>query len=314
MVEQPTWTCGRSDPSTSPWSASGPTTSDSVCTRTTSRPVVEAALDAGINFFDTADSYGDSEERLGRALGGHRDEVVIGTKFGSAVGRDGTGGAAPGYVRQAVERSLGRLGTDRIDLYQLHRPDPQTPIADTLGTLHDLVREGKVREIGCSNFSAAQLREADAAAPDGGPRFVSVQNHYNLVHREDEREVLPECERLGLAYLPYFPLASGLLTGKYTRGEAPPDGTRLQRWGDRADGILTERNFDIAGELQSWAGDRGHSLLDVAVAWLLSKPVVASVIAGATKAGQVRANADAGQWRLSADEVADVEALAPIDS
>ena len=181
-------------------------------------PVVEAALDAGINFFDTADSYGDSEERLGRALGGHRDEVVIGTKFGSAVGRDGTGGAAPGYVRQAVERSLARLGTDRIDLYQLHRPDPQTPIADTLGTLHDLVREGKVREIGCSNFSAAQLREADAAAPDGGPRFVSVQNHYNLVHREDEREVLPECERLGLAYLPYFPLASGLLTGKYTRG------------------------------------------------------------------------------------------------
>jgi aryl-alcohol dehydrogenase-like predicted oxidoreductase len=277
-------------------------------------PVVEAALDAGINFFDTADSYGDSEERLGRALGGHRDEVVIGTKFGSAVGRDGTGGAAPGYVRQAVERSLSRLGTDRIDLYQLHRPDPQTPIADTLGTLHDLVREGKVREIGCSNFSAAQLREADAAAPDGGPRFVSVQNHYNLVHREDEREVLPECERLGLAYLPYFPLASGLLTGKYTRGEAPPDGTRLQRWGDRADGILTERNFDIAGELQSWAGDRGHSLLDVAIAWLLSKPVVASVIAGATKAGQVRANADAGQWRLSADEVADVEALAPIDS
>ena len=277
-------------------------------------PVVEAALDAGINFFDTADSYGDSEERLGRALGGHRDEVVIGTKFGSPVGRDGTGGAAPGYVRQAVERSLARLGTDRIDLYQLHRPDPQTPIADTLGTLHDLVREGKVREIGCSNFSAAQLREADAAAPDGGPRFVSVQNHYNLVHREDEREVLPECERLGLAYLPYFPLASGLLTGKYTRGEAPPDGTRLQRWGDRADGILTERNFDIAGELQSWAGERGHSLLDVAIAWLLSKPVVASVIAGATKAGQVRANADAGQWRLSADDVADVEALAPIDT
>jgi aryl-alcohol dehydrogenase-like predicted oxidoreductase len=272
---------------------------------------VEAALDAGITFFDTADSYGDSEERLGQALGRHRDEVVIGTKFGSPVGAGGTGGAAPGYVIEAVERSLRRLGTDHIDLYQLHRPDPATPIADTLGALDGLVHQGKVRQIGCSNFSAEQLREAEAAAGPGGTRFVSVQNHYNLVHREDEAEVIPECRQLGLAYLPFFPLASGLLTGKYTRGEAPPEGTRLQRWGDRAAGFLTDRNFDIADALSAWAADRGHSLVDLAFAWLKARDVVASVIAGATTAEQVRTNAAAGTWNLTPGEVAEVDALAP---
>jgi aryl-alcohol dehydrogenase-like predicted oxidoreductase len=274
-------------------------------------PVVEAALDAGITFFDTADSYGDSEERLGQALGRHRDEVVIGTKFGSPVGAGGTGGAAPGYGIEAVERSLRRLGTDHIDLYQLHRPDPATPIADTLGALDGLVHQGKVRQIGCSNFSAEQLREAEAAAGPGGTRFVSVQNHYNLVHREDEAEVIPECRQLGLAYLPFFPLASGLLTGKYTRGEAPPEGTRLQRWGDRAAGFLTDRNFDIADALSAWAADRGHSLVDLAFAWLKARDVVASVIAGATTAEQVRTNAAAGTWNLTPGEVAEVDALAP---
>jgi aryl-alcohol dehydrogenase-like predicted oxidoreductase len=214
-------------------------------------------------------------------------------------------------VVQAIERSLRRLGTDRVDLYQLHRPDPRTPIADTLGALDDLVRQGKVVEIGCSNFSAEQLRQAEAAVAPGGARFVSVQNQYNLVHREDEREVLPECERLGLAYLPYFPLASGLLTGKYTKGEEPPEGTRLKRWGDRASGVLTDRNFDVIEALGAWASERGHSLLDLAFAWLAANDVVASVIAGATTVDQVRANASAGAWVLSAEERAEVDALAP---
>jgi aryl-alcohol dehydrogenase-like predicted oxidoreductase len=272
-------------------------------------PVVDAALAAGINFFDTSDSYRDSEEKLGRALGRRRDEVVIGTKFGSPVGRDGTGGAAPEYLRQAVERSLQQLGTDRIDLYQLHRPDPDTPIADTLGVLDELVRDGKVREIGCSNFSVDQLRQAEAAVAPGGARFVSVQNNYNLLHRADERDVLPECRRSGLAYLPYFPLASGLLTGKYRRGEKPAEGTRLQRWG--ADS-LTDENFDTLDDLTAWAAARDHSLLDLAFAWLVANPLVASVIAGATHADQVRANVAAGAWRLSPDEVAEVNSLAPM--
>ena len=275
-------------------------------------PVVNGALDAGINFFDTSDSYGESEERLGRALGGHRDEVLIGTKFGSPVGEGGTGGAAPGYVREAVERSLRRLETDRIDLYQLHRPDPLVPIADTLGVLDELVHEGKVREIGCSNFSAEMLQEAEDAVAPGRSRFVSVQNQYNLLHRSDELEVLPLCLRLGVAYLPYFPLASGMLTGKYTRGEPPPPGTRLQRWGDRGSGVLSERNFDVTEALGTWAGDRGHTLLELAIAWLAARSPVASVIAGATTVEQVRANAAAAGWQLSPEEVAEVDALAPI--
>jgi aryl-alcohol dehydrogenase-like predicted oxidoreductase len=275
-------------------------------------PVVNGALDAGINFFDTSDSYGESEERLGRALGGHRDEVLIGTKFGSPVGEGGTGGAAPAYVREAVERSLRRLETDRIDLYQLHRPDPLVPIGDTLGLLDELVHEGKVREIGCSNFSAEMLQEAEDAVAPGRSRFVSVQNQYNLLHRSDELEVLPLCLRLGVAYLPYFPLASGMLTGKYTRGEPPPPGTRLQRWGDRGSGVLSERNFDVTEALGTWAGDHGHTLLELAIAWLAARSPVASVIAGATTVEQLRANAAAAGWQLSPEEVAEVDALAPM--
>ena len=276
--------------------------------------VVNAALEMGITFFDTSDSYGDSEERLAKAIGSHRDEVVIATKFGSPVGKDGTGGAAPSYVRDAVERSLRQLGTDRIDLYQLHRPDPQTPIVDTLGVLDDLVHQGKVREIGCSNFSAKLLREANEGVPAERARFVSVQNHYNLLNREDEREVLPECRRLGLAYLPFFPLASGMLTGKYTKGEAPASGTRMHRWGSRASGVLSDQNFEVVDALSAWAASHDHSLLDLAFAWLLEKPVIPSVIAGATKADQVRANVAAGGWHLSAEEAAEVDALAPINT
>jgi aryl-alcohol dehydrogenase-like predicted oxidoreductase len=271
-------------------------------------PVMDAALETGINFFDTSDSYGDSEERLGRALGGRRDQVLIATKFGSPVrGEEGTGGARPEYVRSALEASLRRLGTDRIDLYQIHRPDPETPIGDTLAVLDDAVKAGKVREIGCSNFSAAQLREAEAAAGDAS--FVSVQNHYNLLNRDDEAEVLPLCEELGLAYLPFFPLASGLLTGKYRRGEDPAEGTRLQRWGGRATGMLTEENFDKVDALTAWAEKQGHTILDLAFAWLLARPVVSSVIAGATKVDQVEANAAAGAWTLTSDELAEVNAL-----
>jgi aryl-alcohol dehydrogenase-like predicted oxidoreductase len=272
-------------------------------------PVVGAALDAGINFFDTSDSYGESEARLGKALGRHRDEVVIATKFGiPLMGEEGSGGARPEYVRRAVDASLRRLGTDRIDLYQLHRPDPLTPISDTLGALAEAVHAGKVREIGCSNFSAAQLREAQAAAGDR-PRFVSVQNHYNLLNREDEDEVLPTCEELGIEYLPFFPLASGVLTGKYARGEKPPHGTRLERWGERAASLLDDATFDKVDALSGWAAKRDHSLLDLAFAWLTSRPVVASVIAGATKPEQVVANVSAGEWRLSPEEVAEVNAL-----
>jgi aryl-alcohol dehydrogenase-like predicted oxidoreductase len=190
--------------------------------------VVGASLEAGISFFDTADSYGNtnSEEYLGRALGSRRDEVVIATKFGSRIDEERQG-ARPEYVRQAAEDSLRRLGTDRIDLYQLHKPDPEVPISETLGALDDLVRAGKVREIGCSNFSADQLREAEDAVSGGSARFVSVQNEYSIMHREPEHEVIPECERLDLALIPYFPLASGLLTGKYRKGQPLPEGTRL---------------------------------------------------------------------------------------
>ncbi len=272
-------------------------------------PVVDRAIEAGINFFDTADSYGASEERLGQALKGRRDQVLIATKFGSPMG-EGKGGASPAYVRAAAERSLRKLGTDRIDLYQLHRPDPNTPIAETLGALGELVAEGKVREIGCSNFTAAMLEEANQAVADGAPKFVSVQNHYNLLHRDDEHEAIPACQKLGLAYLPFFPLASGLLTGKYTRGQAPPEGTRMHRWGERAAGVLTDANFDVVDRLTAWAEDHGHSILDLAIAWLASKPFVASVIAGATKPEQVSANAAASDWILSDTEIAEVDALA----
>lgn len=274
------------------------------------REVVEAALDAGVTLLDTADVYGDglSEEYLGRILEGRRDRVVVATKFGSGVGGGKSGGGRPEYVRQMVEGSLRRLRTDRIDLYQMHQPDGSTPIADTLGVLGDLMREGKVRELGCSNFSAEQIREAESAVLAGARRFVSVQNELNLLDRDDELDGLRESERLGLAYLPYFPLASGRLTGKYHRGEPVPEGSRLAGWSEevRAE-LLTDATFDQIDRLARFAGDRGHALLELAFAWLLAERPVASVIAGATTAEQVRANVGASTWRLSDEELAALE-------
>jgi aryl-alcohol dehydrogenase-like predicted oxidoreductase len=275
--------------------------------------VVGAALDAGINFFDTADIYcsGKSEEFLGRALGARRSAIVLATKFGMKFDEHRSG-AKPAYVRQALEDSLRRLGTDYIDLYQLHQPDPATPIADTLGALDDLVKAGKVREIGCSNFSAAQLREAGLAAvpavdQKSGARFASVQNNYSLMHREPEAEVLPECERERIAFIPYFPLANGLLSGKYRRGEPLPSGSR------GADGfgpkMFTDGNLAKAEALADYADRRGRTLLELAISWLVAHRPVASVIAGARTAVQVRANAVAAGWRLSASEMSEVTKL-----
>ena len=269
--------------------------------------VVHAALDAGIDFFDTAELYGEglSEEFLGRALRGRRQDAIIATKFGHKSGHPKNGGH-PDNVRRAADASLKRLGTDHIDLYQLHSPDPLIPIADTLGALDELRRQGKVREIGCSNFSAAQLREAESAVQRGHARFVSVQNEYSLIHREPEAEVLAECERAGVAFIPYFPLASGLLTGKYRRGKALPTGTRLGAGSD----ILSDENLQLVEELIQFAESKHHSVLELAFAWLLAHPVVASVIAGATKPEQVRANAAAASWKLEPEARAAVEALA----
>jgi len=276
-----------------------------------SAAVIHAALDAGINFFDTADIYGktQSEQFVGRALGPRRDQVVVATKFGMPVDEKRRG-ARPEYVRQAIEDSLHRLGTDRIDLYQIHQPDPTVPIADTLGALDGLVKAGKVREIGCSNFSADQLREAEAAVRPGAARFVSVQNEYSLLHREPEREVIPTCEKLGIAFTPYFPLASGLLTGKYRRGQAPPQGTRLAP-GGRFQDTLNENNLAIVESLIAFAESRGHTLLELAMSWLAMQPTVASVIAGATSPQQVRANAAAAGWRLSQAELAELDKIVP---
>jgi aryl-alcohol dehydrogenase-like predicted oxidoreductase len=273
--------------------------------------VVRAALDEGVTFFDTADIYGGtrSEEYLGRALGGQRGDVVLATKFGMKVD-DERRGARPEYVRRAVEDSLRRLGTDYIDLYQLHQPDPTVPITDTLGALDELVRAGAVREIGCSNFSAKQVREAEAAVRPRAPRFVSVQNQFSMLHREPEEDgVLEECERLGLAFLPFFPLESGLLTGKYRKGQAAPPETRLAEDRYRAR-FLSDARLDAVEELAAFAEGRGHTILELAFAWLLAHRPVASVIAGATRPEQVRANAAAAAWRLTAAELSEVDTIA----
>lgn len=275
----------------------------------TTAAVIRAALDAGITFFDTADIYGAtrSEEFIRRALGTRREEVVIATKFGMAVD-DRRRGARPEYVLQAAEDSLRRLGTDRIDLYQLHQPDPSVPIQDTLGALNDLVRAGKVREIGCSNFSVEQLREAEAADHPGAAHFASVQNEYNLLHREPERDVIPECRRFGMALLPFFPLAGGLLTGKYRQGRPLPEGSRLAAV-ERFAKTATERNLAMVESLLQFATVRGHTLLDLTMSWLATRPTVASVIAGASSAKQVKLNAAAVNWRLTAEDLAEVDVI-----
>jgi len=275
--------------------------------------VVEAALDAGINFFDTADVYGStrSEELLGKALGPRRKDVLVATKFGIAIDEQRPGGASPAYLRRALEDSLQRLGTDYVDLYQLHRPDPSVPIAETLDALNELVRQGKVREIGSSNFSAEQIREAERLVAPGQARFVSVQNEYSLLERSVEREVLAEIARQRQVLLPYFPLASGLLSGKYRPGQYPEGARLVSRDFNLGERFLTPRNLDVVAGLTRFAEARGKTLLELAVSWLLANGSVASVIAGATSAEQVRANAHASAWQLTATELREVSALAP---
>jgi len=274
-----------------------------------SHEVVNAALDAGINFFDTADMYanGKSEELLGQALGRRRSDVIIATKFGQVMEGQGRG-ARPEYIRKAFQASLRRLKTDYVDLYQLHLPDPDVPIAETLGALDELVKAGQVREIGCSNFSAEQLRQAEAAssARPGSARFVSVQNEYSLLHREPEDGVLAECKREGLAFLPFFPLKSGLLTGKYRKGKPIPEGTRVAKF-ERYRQLLTDENLDKVESLIDFAESRGHTLLELAFSWLLAHGVVSSVIAGATSAQQVRDNAGASTWKLTAGDLEEID-------
>jgi aryl-alcohol dehydrogenase-like predicted oxidoreductase len=265
--------------------------------------VIDAALEAGVTLFDTADIYGQgtSEEFIGRALEGRRDRVLIATKFGKPMDeRPEERRGNPDYIRAAVEDSLSRLRTDVIDVYQMHEPDTVTPIEETLGALNDLVHEGKVRWIGSSNFSADQIEAAEEVARGAGfHRFVSAQNHYSLVERAVEDEVLPACEKLGIGFLPYFPLASGLLTGQYQRGEQATEGRLAGR-------EIPEERWDRAEALQRYADERDVSLLEVAIGGLLAMPAVTCVIAGATKPEQVRANVAAGAWEPSAD---DVEAL-----
>jgi aryl-alcohol dehydrogenase-like predicted oxidoreductase len=272
------------------------------------RAVVDAALKHGVTFFDTADVYGRgaSEEYLGDVLEGRRDQVVLATKFGMDMG-DGKGPrGSRDYVMQAVEASLRRLRTDVIDVYWYHRPDGVTPIADTLGALDELVRGGTVRAIGGSNFDAQQIEEADAVAKEHGyTPFTAIQNEYSLLVRDVEDEVLPACERLGLGFVPYFPLASGLLTGKYRPGEAGPAGARLSE----RDEIASEEQFELVAALERYAEDRGVSLLEVAIGALLAQPVVSSVIAGATKPEQIEANAAAGRWIPEGDDVSALQDL-----
>jgi aryl-alcohol dehydrogenase-like predicted oxidoreductase len=269
--------------------------------------VIDAALEAGVTFFDTANSYGNgggSEEIIGRALAGRRDQVVLATKFGYDLGDGETARGSRTYIRKAFEASLRRLQTDRIDLYQYHRPDGVTPIEETLRALHELVQEGAVRAIGSSNFTPAMVEEAHAIAGEQGlTPFVSEQSEYSWLVRDAEEELLPVCERLGIGFIPYFPLASGLLTGKYRRGEPAPEGTRLHGR------ELEDARLDRVERLEAFASERGVTLLEVAIGGLLAQPAVASVIAGATKPEQVRANAKAGDWEPSADDLAVLRSL-----
>jgi aryl-alcohol dehydrogenase-like predicted oxidoreductase len=271
-----------------------------------SRPVIDAALDAGVTFFDTADVYGNrggSEEIIGRALEGRRDRVVLATKFGHDVGLGNEPRGSRRYIRTAIEASLRRLRTDRIDLYQYHRPDGVTPLEETLGALEELVQEGKVRAIGSSNFTAAMVEEAHgiAAARELTP-FATEQSQYSWLRREAEDELLPACARLGVGFIPYFPLTSGLLTGKYRKGEPPPEGTRLHGR------ELDEADLDRVERLQAFARERGIGLLDVAIGGLAAQPGVASVITGATTAEQIRSNAAAGAWEPSAADLDELRA------
>ncbi len=272
-----------------------------------SRAVIDAALDAGVTFLDTADVYGNrggSEKIIGRALGARRDHVVLATKFGQDLGDGETARATRAYIRKAVEASLRRLQTDRIDLYQYHRPDGVTPLEETLEALHELVQEGTVGAIGSSNFTSALVDEAAAIAAERGlTPFVSEQSQYSWLRRSAEDELLPACERHGVGFIPYFPLASGLLTGKYAKDEPPAEGTRL--YGRE----LAADDLDAVERLRAFGARHGVSLLEVAIGGLAAVPGVVSVISGATKPEQVRANAAAGAWEPSAEQLAELRAL-----
>ena len=280
-----------------------------------SAAVVDAALEHGIDFFDTADVYGAglSEEYLGKALRGRRDRVVIATKFGApGSAEDGLARGGAAWIERAAERSLARLGTDRIDLYQIHFPDPDVGIDETLGALDRLVRAGKVREVGCSNFGSTRIDEAArTAGARGFTPFVSVQNRYSVLTRDPEPKVVPACRKHGLALIPYFPLESGLLTGKYRRDVPLPDGTRLAAMPeDQRQRFLANDALARAEALRAYAEERGRTLLELAISWLLASDVVGSVIAGATRPEQLAANAAACSWRMSQEERAAIAAAA----
>jgi aryl-alcohol dehydrogenase-like predicted oxidoreductase len=273
------------------------------------RAVVDAALDAGVTLFDTADVYGGkggSESLLGEVLEGRRERVVLATKFGQDMGDGTEARGSRAYIHKAIDASLRRLRTETVDLYQYHTPDNVTPFEETFSALDELVRAGKVRYVGHSNLNAAQVEEVDAMCRERGfTRPVSAQNQYSLLRREAEEDLLPTCERLGVGVLPFFPLSSGLLTGKYRRGQPRPPGTRLS---DR-EGVFTDETFDRLEALEEFAQVRGLTLLQVAIGGLLAQPVIASVIAGATKPEQARANVEAAEWEPTADDVAELSSL-----
>ena len=281
-----------------------------------SRKVVHKALDLGITLFDTADTYGNfggSETCLGEILGAKRKEIVLASKFGMAMNAEGTiKGASRRYIMSEVEASLKRLKTDWLDLYQLHAPDPLTPIEETLRALDDLVRQGKVRYIGCSNLPSWQVVEAEWTSKHLGlASFVSAQDEYSLVVRHIDRELVPALQAYDIGLLPFFPLASGLLTGKYKRNAPMPPGTRLTNTQRLADRFLTEMNWQIAEKLSDFAASRGKSLLELAFSWLACRPQVASVIAGATKPEQIEANVKAADWVLTPAEMAEIDRITP---
>ena len=278
-----------------------------------SAAVVDRALELGVNFFDTADIYGGgrSEEFLGAALGDRRKNVVVTTKFAVPTGEGPLNrGASRRYIIQEVEASLRRLGSDWIDLYQVHFPDTTTPLDETMRALDTLVRDGKVRYIGCSNFAAWQLVEAQwIARTEHLTPFISAENEYSLLNRRIERELVPACKQYDVGVLPYFPLASGFLTGKYRPGEPPPAGSRLALWGARGQAFMSERNFAVLEKLETFAQSRERTVLELALGWLASQPPVSSVIAGATSPEQVEQNVKAIDWRLSEQDLSEVDAL-----
>lgn len=290
-----------------------------MCDQEATTAIVDAALDAGVNFFDTADIYGGphgkAETLLGKALGARRKEIVLATKFGA--GTKGRGGAAAGggsrdYIMAAVERSLELLNTDYIDLYQHHFPDTGTPVEETLRALEDLVRQGKVRHVGCSNYTGAQLTEAHGiAAANDLHAYVTAQNRYSLLCRDIEPDLVPAAQAQGVGILPYFPLESGLLTGKYKRDQKPPEGTRFAQWGGGG-GFVSDARYSVVEKLAAYGEQIGRSVLDMAIGWLAAQPYVSSVIAGVTKPEQIHQNVAAAGWKPSERELSEISRIAAI--